>query len=33
MAAITQADLMIHLDPLGFAEEHLDDILEAAENP
>ena len=32
MAAITQADLMIHLDPLGFAEEQLDDIIEAAEN-
>ena len=32
MAAITQADLMIHLDPVGFAEEQLDDRIEAAEN-
>ena len=32
MAAIPQADVMIHLDPVGFAEEQLDDRIEAAEN-
>ena len=32
MAAIPQADVMIHLDPVGLAEEQLDERIEAAEN-
>jgi ferrous-iron efflux pump FieF len=32
IAAIPQADLMIHFDPVGFAEEQLDDRIEAEEN-
>ena len=32
MAAIPQADVTIHLDPVGLAEEQLDERIEAAEN-
>ena len=32
MAAIPQADVMIYLDPVGLAEEQLDERIEAAEN-
>jgi ferrous-iron efflux pump FieF len=31
MAAIPQADVMIHLDPVSLAEEQLDDRIEAVE--